>query len=105
VRIGGAFDWAEYGPPLIVALDVDLKRYDSPWGERRVVALGAEHWVRKKRVAVRGGVRFNTVGADERAGTAGGSVAVRSGLFVDGHVVWGGDADERGWGLAARVSF
>jgi hypothetical protein len=105
LRAGGAFDWSEYGPPLVVAIDADLKSYDSPWGDRRVVAIGAEHWVRKKRVAVRGGVRFNTVGNEERAGTAGGSVAIYSGLFVDGHVVWGGNADERGWGLAARVSF
>jgi hypothetical protein len=32
-------------------------------------------------------------------------VAVRAGLFVDAHVVRGGATDDRGWGLAARVSF
>jgi hypothetical protein len=105
LRVGGAFDWSSYGPPLMLALDADLKRYDSPWGDRRVVAVGAEHWVRKKRLAVRGGARFNTVGHEDKAGTAGASVAIRSGIYVDGHVVWGGNADERGWGLAARVSF
>jgi hypothetical protein len=106
LRLGGAYDWgAEDGPPLTVALDVDVLSYDSPWGDRRVVALGAEHWIRKKRVAVRGGVRFNTAGSEDKAGTAGASVAIRPGLFADGHVVWGGQDDERGWGLAARVSF
>jgi hypothetical protein len=105
IRAGGAFDANPYGLPLMVALDVDLQRYESPWGDRRVVAVGAEHWVRPKRVAVRGGARFNTVGQDERAWTAGASVAIMSGLFVDGHGVWGRNVDESGWGLAARVSF
>jgi hypothetical protein len=105
VRLGAAFDGTSEGVPLTVALDVDAKRYESPWGDRRVVAIGAEHWVVKKRLALRGGARFNTVDRKERAGTAGVSVAVRSGLYLDGHVVRGGDADERGWGVAARMSF
>jgi len=45
------------------------------------------------------------VGAEERAASGGISVAVRSGLYVDAHVVGGGSANERGWGVAARVSF
>jgi hypothetical protein len=32
-------------------------------------------------------------------------VALRSGIYVDGHVVRGGARDERGWGVAAIVSF
>jgi hypothetical protein len=54
---------------------------------------------------VRGGARFNTVGEQDRTVTAGASVAVRAGLFVDGHAAYGSEASERGWGLAARVSF
>jgi hypothetical protein len=106
VRVGAAFDGEAVGAvPLTIAVDADLQRYEGPGGDRRVVALGAEHWLVARRVAVRGGARFNTVGAEERAVTGGGSVAVRSGLFVDAHVVYGGAADERGWGFAARVSF
>jgi hypothetical protein len=106
IRMGGAFDGEAAGlVPLTLAVDADLQRYDGPAGERRVVAVGAEHWVVPRRVAIRGGARFNTVGAEERALSAGGSVAVRSGMYVDGHVVYGGAADERGWGIAARVSF
>ena len=106
VRIGAAFDGDSVGLlPLTVALDVDVRRYTAPGGERRVFALGAEQWFAQRRLAVRAGARFNTVGAEERAGSAGVSVAVRSGLFLDGHVVSGGSADERGWGVAARVSF
>jgi len=106
VRIGAAFDgdvarrW-----PLTVAIDADLQRYDGPGGERRVIAAGAERWFAQNRLAVRAGARFNTVGSEERAATGGFSVAVRSGLYVDGHLVGGGSTDERGWGVAARVSF
>ena len=55
--------------------------------------------------AVRGGARFNTVGAQERAATAGASFAARNGLYLEGHFVHGGSEGERGWGFGARVSF
>jgi len=105
MRAGVAFDWSSKGVPLTVAFDADLSRYVTPSGDRRVLAVGAEHWVVKKRVALRGGARFNTVGAEGSVATGGASVAVKSGFFVEGHVVHGGNADERGWGVATRVSF
>ncbi|MBI3046979.1 MAG: hypothetical protein HYY76_01585 [Acidobacteria bacterium] len=93
------------GVPLTVAVDADVDSYTVATGRRRVVAVGAEQWFLERRVAVRAGGRINTVGARERSATAGASVAVRAGLYVDGHVVRGGAADEKGWGVAARVSF
>lgn len=106
VRIGGAFDGDSARTiPLTIAVDADLQRYAGPGGDRRVVAVGAEHWLGHHRFGVRGGVRFNTVGAEERAVSGGGSVAVRSGMYVDAHGIYGGAAEERGWGVAARVSF
>ena len=106
VRIGGAFDGEAAGMlPLMVSVDADLRSYDAGAGERRVVAIGAEHWLSRRRVAVRGGARFNTIGATDRAVTVGASVAPRAGLFVDGYAVHGGDTGEGGWGVAARVSF
>ena len=105
MRAGVAFDGTSSGVPLIVAFDADLSRYAIPSGDRRVLAVGTEYWVVKKRVAFRGGARFNTVGAEERVATGGASVAVKSGFFVEGHIVHGGDADERGWGVATRLSF
>jgi hypothetical protein len=106
VRVGVAFDpERSIGVPLTVAVDADVRAYDTATGERRVVAAGAEHWFGAKRFGVRAGGRFNTAGRQERSATAGASVAVRSGVFVDGHVVRGGSDDERGWGVAARVSF
>ena len=79
--------------------------YETPYGDRRVVAVGAEGWAFGRRLGIRAGARFNTAGAEEQAYTAGASVAVRSGMFVDGHVVFGGADDESGWGIAARASF
>jgi hypothetical protein len=106
VRIGVAVDAeAVGGPALTIAADVDLREFPAATGGRRNVALGAEHWFGTRRVAVRGGARFNTAGEHERSATAGMSVAVRAGLFVDAHVVRGGTIDDRGWGLGVRVSF
>lgn len=105
-RVGVAFDAeAAGGTPLTIAFDADVDAYDVASGARRVVALGAEQWLWDRRVGIRAGGRMNTVGARERSTTAGASVAVRSGFYVEGHVVRGGAADERGWGLATRVSF
>lgn len=105
-RVGIAFDGAQVGGvPFTIALDADVRRYSTVAGERRVLAVGAEQWLFTRRVGVRAGVRFNRVGARDRATTAGGSIALRSGFFLDGHVVRGGADEERGWGAAARVSF
>jgi hypothetical protein len=104
VRVGVAFDGeAIERLPLMLAMDADLRAYDAGNGRRRVIALGAEQWLRARRFGIRGGARLNTAGAQDAAATAGGSVAVRPGFYVDGHIVQGGD--EQGWGVAARVSF
>jgi F plasmid transfer operon, TraF, protein len=106
LRFGAAFDAARLpGPPLTVAFDADIVSYAAGSGDRRVVAIGAEQWLLARRLGVRGGARFNTVGAEDRAATVGLSVSPRSGFFIDGHVVRGGALDERGWGVATRVSF
>jgi hypothetical protein len=103
LRVGVAID-PEFtaGVPLTIALDADVNAYDTMAGERRVVALGAEYWFASRRVGIRGGGRINTLGAEERTGTLGATVAIRSGLYVDTHIAAG---DEKSWGLATRVSF
>ena len=106
VRVGAAFNPEDAtGVPLTVAVDADVRSYSAGSGERRVVALGAEQWVASKRIGIRAGGRFNTVGSRERSATAGLSVSPRPDLFVDGHIVRGGSAEDRGWGVAARISF
>jgi len=106
IRVGAAFD-AEVAArvPLTVALDADVREYATPSGARRVVALGAEHWFLARRVGVRAGGRLNTRGARARSATAGFTVALRGGVYLDGHAVRGGADDEKGWGLGARVSY
>jgi len=106
IRAGAAFDPAAAGGfPLTVAFDMDMRAYATPTGDRRMIAFGAEHWLLGRRIGVRAGGRVNTVGVRERIATAGLSVAAGGGLYLDGHVARGGSVDERGWGLAARVSF
>jgi len=105
-RVGVAFDASQVtSRAVLVAMDADVDAYDTPYGERRVVALGAESWAFGRRLGMRAGARFNTVGAEEQAYTVGASVAVRSGIFVEGHGVFGGADDESGWGIGARVTF
>ncbi|HET9269867.1 MAG TPA: conjugal transfer protein TraF [Vicinamibacterales bacterium] len=107
-RVGVAFDGgARRGSNAAWTLsaDVDVASYATNTGDRRVIAAGAERWLVGKRIGVRGGARFNQVGQKERSATGGVSAAIRPGLFVEAHGVAGGSDDERGWGVAARVSF
>jgi hypothetical protein len=105
-RVGVAFDASEVSTrQVMVAMDVDVLGYETPFGDRRVIAVGAEGWGFGRRLGFRAGARFNTTGAEEQAYTAGGSVGVGSAIFVDGYGVYGGADDENGWGIAARVSF
>jgi hypothetical protein len=105
LRVGAALDAAAAGgAPFTLALDADLREYGTTSGGRRVVALGAERWLMTRRVGIRAGVRVNTAGAREKAATAGVSVAVRAGLYVDGHVQGGSDGGGA-WGIAGRLSF
>jgi hypothetical protein len=106
VRFGLAVDAEKGGGvPLTVAVDADLRTILTTSGDRRNLAFGVEQWFGSRRVAVRGGGRFNLTGSKERTATAGASVNVRPGLFLDGYLVRGGSTDDRGWGVASRVSF
>ena len=95
-------------PRLIVAADVDLERVAGSLGDIRDVADGAEAQV-LKRVSLRSGFRFNTLGS-EPGGHApvyslGGSVATFRSLLVDAQVTLGSRAGDRGWGVAARLVY
>jgi hypothetical protein len=90
------------GSATTVALDIDLTRSSIESGQRQV-AVGLEQRA-FSRAAFRGGVRFAT-GADRDPVLAlGASVAVRSGIWIDGF--WnGGEDDDRTWGVAARLAY
>ena len=106
VRFGAAVELAAAGgPPTTIAIDGDARSYETAAGRRGVIAVGAEQWLLARRLGVRAGGRFNRVGAKERSATGGVSVGIRSGAYLEAHVVGGGSPEERGWGVALRVSY
>lgn len=105
LRVGAAFTAAT---GLLLAADVDLRSVPGTTGLVRNVAAGGEARV-LRRAAVRAGFRFNT--RDDQpagrapVGTGGISYAAFGSVLLDGHVSWGGDSSDRGWGVGARVVF
>ena len=92
---------------LLVAADIDMSRLATVNGNRRNVAIGAEHsfgeWL-----SVRGGTRFNLesgTGDLQLVGAFGFSLALTSDLHVDAQMSRGRDDKERGWSFAARVGY
>ncbi len=105
VRIGAAWDSRPRGRfRMTAAADADLTRTSTVDGDERHLAGGVEAWV-SQAVSVRGGVSVNTIGDLRASASVGGSVAVRSGLFIDGEVTAGKDAVTKGWGLGLRATF
>jgi hypothetical protein len=103
VRAGAALRATD---TLLVSLDADLTRSPDVTGDLRSLAAGIEQRFRQGKAAVRGGVRMSTAGEARPTLTAGGSVAVRSGIFADGYVAVGLDqAASDGFGLGVRVVF
>jgi hypothetical protein len=107
VRVGAAVvaDAARAGRQAwVVAADADLIRDDHAPGSWRGVGAGVERWFAGRRLAVRGGVEASTAGRARPTATAGLSVAVPGGLFVEVSAA-GGAEERRGWGLGAHVMF
>jgi hypothetical protein len=105
VRIGAA--WGDRWPGIattIVSVDADVTRVAHVTGNRRDVAAGAERWFRRQTVAVRGGLRASTVEGARPVASVGGSVAVRSGMYVDVAAARGRDNDAR-WSVSARLMY
>ena len=90
---------------LTVAADVDLTRAELASGDRRMVAVGAEQWLGDW-LGLRGGARFNVEADEVRAvGAFGLSLALTTGLYLDGQITQGADEIERGWSVAGRFGF
>jgi len=90
---------------LTLAFDVDLDTVDLRGDLRRMIALGGEHRL-NKRLAIRGGVRWN-LKVDEwvrrPVAAAGASVTIRSGLYLDGFYTQGRFDGDRGFGFGLRA--
>jgi hypothetical protein len=90
---------------LTVAADADLRKNPTPFGLQRRAALGAEAWLFQRRLGLRGGVSDAFTGDAPRAVSAGLSVAVRPGAYVEGFIT-GGDAQGRhAWGTDLRLTY
>jgi hypothetical protein len=90
---------------LTLAMDVDLDTVDLRGGLRRMIALGGERRL-NGRVAVRGGVRWNLRldgGVRRPVASAGASVKIRSGAWLEGFYTQGRFDGDRGFGFGLRA--
>jgi hypothetical protein len=86
---------------LTLAMDIDLDAVDLQGGPRRVCALGGE--VQFGRLQVRSGVRWQIDAARRPIGSAGLSIGIRRGLWLDGHYAQGRGNEDREFGVALRA--
>lgn len=89
---------------LTLAIDLDLDTVDLANGPSRMFAVGGEQLL-TPRLAIRGGVRWNLEGDRVAVGSAGASVAIRPGAWLDGYAIQGGAHGERGFGFALRAGW
>ena len=90
---------------VTVAVDADLSRTATAFGDARHLAAGAEAWLKQRRIGLRGGVSANTVGEASTSASTGISLAVRSGTFIDTALTVGSDRSREGWNVGLRVTF
>lgn len=91
---------------LTLSFDVDLTAVPvvSRGADERHMAGGAEAWMRRRRVAVRGGVGADVEGSGAY-GAVGFSVSPFQRFYVDGAAMWGPTDDRDRWGIDLRVTF
>jgi hypothetical protein len=90
---------------LALALDADLTTTPTIAGDERHLGGGVEVWLAQHRVGIRGGLATNTIGDSRNSASAGVSLAVRSGTYLDAQATGGSDPARKGWGLDLRVAF
>ncbi len=107
VRAGVAVMGQGRGPvgELVLAVDADLTRTSTPFGDARHIAGGAEAWLLGRRLGIRGGVSASTVGDANPSPSGGLSLAVRRGLYLDGGITGASDQARRGWAVDLRATF
>jgi hypothetical protein len=104
VRVGAAYVPSPGKTVSVIAdVDADLTTTHTAAGDERHIAGGAE--LRSGRLGVRGGLSGNTVGDVRRSFSAGASLALTKGFFVDSQLTRGDDDAKRGWGVALRVAY
>jgi hypothetical protein len=106
-RVGAAALMGPHGvlDGLVVASDLDLTKTAAVDGEVRHVAGGAEAWLLRRHVGLRGGLSGNTVGERRAAWSYGASVAPTTGFYIEGARTVGRDDSLRAWTITLRVTF
>jgi hypothetical protein len=90
---------------IIAAVDADLTRTETVAGEARRLAGGVEAWMLNRRIGLRGGVNVSTIGDRRAVTSAGASIGVRAGAYLEGAWMFGSSEAIGGWRVAARMTF
>jgi hypothetical protein len=90
---------------LTLALDVDLAAVTVGGRRERRLAGGAEAWVWKRRVGLRGGLGANLAEDGDAIVSGGASVAVWRGIYVEAVATGGSDSARDSWGVGLRATF
>jgi hypothetical protein len=90
---------------VTLAFDSDLTKSSTVLGDTRQVAAGGEISMFRRRLSLRGGLSADTLGDHRTARSAGASVALRAGIYVDGAWTIGSDEQRTGWSVSLRSSF
>jgi hypothetical protein len=106
MRAGFAWIAGQAGAParLTASFDADLTRTPTAFGEARHVAAGVELMLPRQQLAFRGGVSANRVGELSSSTSAGVSLAVSRGFFLDGAATFGSDRSRKGWAVGLRLT-
>lgn len=109
-RAGFVFSTAEFSTEprgtadsLTVAVDADLTRTATVFGDARHVAAGIEVSLLERHLALRGGASTNTVGDGGSSASAGLTVGLLTGVYLDGAVTFGSDRSRKGWAIGLRL--
>jgi hypothetical protein len=91
---------------LAAAFDADLTKTPTALGDVRHVAAGLELALPRQRLAVRGGVSANTLGevTNSTSTSAGVSIGVLRGVYLDGARTFGTDRSRTGWAVGLRLT-
>jgi hypothetical protein len=90
---------------VTVAVDADLTRTATAFGDARHLEAGVEALLSRRRIGLRGGVSTNTVGEAGTSASTGVSLAVRSRTYIDAALTVGSDRSREGWNFGLRVTF
>jgi hypothetical protein len=95
--------------PMTLAADVDLRAIETPFGDRRELAVGGERWWWAGRIGARAGIRLNTLRgqftSQDPVVAVGMSISPRASSLVEAQITRGRNELEKGWGISARVTF